>query len=187
MIRPALSTGILMATLKLTMKNPSLSTTGATARFFRGEKHESLNGLRNYLAQLECGAAPTGGATFSLYLDDSSTAASATVTCASASAGDTVTLGNIVFTAVSGTPSGNQFKVGVSDTADAASLVSAINANTTLNPHLSAASALGVVTITSKDKGTLGNLFQLTSSNNTRLAVVGFASGADATVTSYTF
>jgi phage tail sheath gpL-like len=117
----------------------------------------------------------------------SAVAASGTVTCASASAADTVTIAGIVFTAIAGTPAGNQFKVGVSDTADAASLVSAINGSTTAGVQncVVATSVAGVVTITAKLPGAMGNAITLASSNGTRLAVSGarLANGAGADVT----
>lgn len=113
------------------------------------------------------------------------TAASGTVTCASVSAADTVTIQGVVLTAVSGTPAADQFDISGSNTADGDSLVRAIGRNSTLAALVSASNAAGVVTITALDAGTAGNSITLASSNGTRLAVSGatLASGADTTST----
>jgi hypothetical protein len=52
-----------------------------------------------------------------------------TVLNANINPGDTVTIDNIIFTAVSGSPSANQFQIGGSDIITATNLVNAINAN----------------------------------------------------------
>lgn len=93
-----------------------------------------------------------------------------TVTCASALAADTVTVQAVVFTAVSGTPVGNQFDISGTDTAAATSLKAAINANATLALILTATSAAAVVTLRAIASGVGGNAYTLATSNNTRLA-----------------
>jgi hypothetical protein len=166
-----------MATLKLVLTLPNYDKATLIRDYQLKSRHQTLNVLSNLMAKANCGLAHGSGNTLVVTVPDSQTQASGTVTCASVSAADTVTVGNIVFTATAGTPTGNQFKCGVTNTADALSLVTAINANTSLSPYVTALSALGVVTITSTALGDLGNLLQLSSSNNTRLAVVSFASG----------
>jgi phage tail sheath gpL-like len=133
---------------------------------------ESLQKIGTFIESCR-GGCRLGNVTFEVR--NNAVAATGTVTCASASAADTVTINGTAFTAVSGTPAGNQFKVGVSDTADAASLVSAINASATaiVSNHVTASSALGVVTLTAKVPGHVGNAITLASSNGTRLAVSG--------------
>lgn len=173
--------------LKIVINDPNTTSTTSTRDFFAKSRHVYLQNLVDRCRAFVSGTAHGSGAVFTQAELASQTQATGTVTCASASAADTVTVGNIVFTAVSGTPSGNQFKVGVSNTADGLSLATAINANTSLNPYVSAGNASGVVTISSVNLGALGNLLQLSSSNNTRLAVVGMASGVDATITTYNF
>ena len=74
--------------------------------------------------------------------------ATATITLNSVLAGATVTVNGIVLTAVSGTPSVDQFKVGVSNTADAASLATAINSDASLSVVIAAVAVSGVVTLT---------------------------------------
>lgn len=107
-------------------------------------------------------------------------ASSSTATCVSVAADDTITIAGVTLTAKASPSGENQFSQAGSDTADAASLASKISAHSVLSTLMSATSALGVVTITLKQKGVLGNYITLTSSNGTRLAVTGsgyFTSG----------
>lgn len=113
--------------------------------------------------------------------------ATGTVTLATVLAADTVTVDGIVFTAVNGGATGNQFNMNGTDSADADSLVSAINANTTLDGRVIATNSNGVVTITALDAGELGNSVSLASSNGTRLAVSGAALAGGVNGTKYTF
>lgn len=104
----------------------------------------------------------------------SAVSSTGTVTFASAINNDTVTIAGTVLTGVTGTPSGQaQFKLGVSNTADAAALAACINANTTLNKYVSATSLNAVVTITSLVQHVTANLITLASINGSRLAVSG--------------
>jgi phage tail sheath gpL-like len=119
-------------------------------------------------------------------------AASGTVTCASVAVNDTVTIGNVTFTAKASPASETEFSQAGSDTADGASLAAKINAHSTLQYAVSASAASGVVTITCKQKGVIGNCVGLTSSNGTRLAVSGSGflasgtGGASDTANTYT-
>ena len=119
--------------------------------------------------------------------------ASGTVTCASVADADTVTINGVVFTAVTASPTGDQFDQSGTDTADATDLARSINASTTelIKDYVTATSAAGVVTITSVYPGRMGNTQTLASSNGTRLAVSGarLASGTGgiAAKTSVTF
>jgi phage tail sheath gpL-like len=98
--------------------------------------------------------------------------ASGTVTLASVPEDDTVTIGGITFTAKA-SPSGEaQFSQAGSDTADAASLASKINAHSTLSAVVSATSALGVVTITCRFPGVVGNFITL-AETGTSMTVSG--------------
>ena len=111
--------------------------------------------------------------------------AAGTVTLATVLVADTVTVGNVVFTAVASGATGAQFNQGGTDTADAESLVSAINAHATVSKYVTASNVAGVVTLTAKVYGTIGNALALASSNGTRLAVTAFTGGSD-TLTTYT-
>ena len=112
--------------------------------------------------------------------------ASATVTLASVSAEDTVTIAGVVFTAKNGTAvtANQEFNMNSTDINDASSLVSAINhanAQTLITTALgtgaiaAANGGTAVVTLTLSTKGTGANIAAATleSSNGTRLAVSG--------------
>lgn len=78
----------------------------------------------------------------------------ATVTLASCVATETVVINGLTFTAAAATDvTAREFKVGVSDTADAAELVTCINDATYGVPGLFAESALGVVTLRADEPG----------------------------------
>lgn len=114
--------------------------------------------LRNFFRRLAGGLSR---GTVKVSVSSASAAkASGTLTLVSAQAGDTVLLNGQTLTAVTGTPTANQFKVGVSDTADAASLANAIASTNNLSlvsGLLTATSALGVVTVSALRDGKLGN------------------------------
>lgn len=104
------------------------------------------------------------------------------VTAASAQDGDTVTVGGVTFTARTSPSTALEFALGVSDTACAANLVAKVNANATTLALVKAYSAAAVVTVRNLVIGTAGNnggasQVALASSNNTRFAVTGTASG----------
>lgn len=114
--------------------------------------------------------------------------ATGTVTAASVTAADTVTVNGAVFTAIANgaTPSSyKQFSVGASDTACATNLAAAINAQQAapaVTQVVTASSNAAVVTITAVAEGTGGNSLTLATSDNTRLAKSGTTlSGGSAT------
>lgn len=86
----------------------------------------------------------------------------------------------------------NEFEAIGTDTQIATDLVRAIGASTTnlVSKHVSATSALGVVTLTAKQPGHAGNAVTIATSNGTRLAITGGASrltGGTDTLTSFTY
>jgi phage tail sheath gpL-like len=148
----------------------------------KGDPKRFINELITQLNRIAGGLRP---ATIKARIGD--VKATGTVTLASVDVDDTVTIDGVVFTAVASGATGNQFNQGGTDTVDAASLVSAINANTTLDGRVVATSALGVVTLTAVEGGELGNSVSLASSNGTRLAVSAAALAGGVNGTSYTF
>ena len=82
------------------------------------------------------------------------------------SADETVTIGGVVFTAKASGATGNQYNIGANVTAHAANLAAAINASSSVNHSILATSALGVITITSKIPGKVGNLITLAESTS---------------------
>ncbi len=97
--------------------------------------------------------------------------ATGTLTLASVAVGDTATINGVVFTAVSSlSPSINQFSQGGTNTQDAASLASQINADISLAGVVLATSATAVVTINAVTAGTGGNAITLAVSNSATIA-----------------
>lgn len=142
----------------------------------------ALNKLCDYLQGMN-GGAYRGTVSINV-ADNPLYAATGTVTCAAASAFDTVTVNGVAFTAVTGSaPSGNQFwaasGVGFGDAHSAQSLATGINASVTPNVSglVTASSNGSVVTITAVPAGIVGNNYSLTTSNGTRLAKVAFNGG----------
>jgi len=101
--------------------------------------------------------------------------ASGTVTCASAAAADTVTVGGTTFTGATGavTAGAATFSVDTGNSATATSLAAQINAHATASQLVWASASSAVVTLYSIAGGTSGNSIVLLSSNGTRLAVTG--------------
>lgn len=126
-----------------------------------------------------------GARSANCYFYSNGVTASGTITFSSIAAADTVTINGTVFTGTNGTPTGNQFKTGVTDTASATSLAAAINASATavVVNNLLATSAAAVVTVTSKGEGTLGNLMTLAISAHGSVSAANLAGGTDGTVT----
>lgn len=101
--------------------------------------------------------------------------ASATITCASVNAADTVTIAGVELTG-DDTPEGDdQFSSGGTNAVDAASLAAVINAHPVLSTIVAATvpASSAVVTVTCLTPGIIGNYLTLVSSNGTRLAVTG--------------
>jgi hypothetical protein len=115
-----------------------------------------------------------------------STTATGTVTAASVSDGDTVTVDDKTFTFKTTVVADAQIAIGADDTASATNLKNAVNAwqnrytgTLTRKPKVIATSALGVVTLTAAATlnpavaDAAGNAVVLLSSNGSRLAVTG--------------
>jgi len=132
-------------------------------------------------------AAAAGLGSLTARLQVAAVKASGTVTCASVLANDTVTINGVVLTAVNGTPAANQFDMSGNATAEAASLVAAINANATLAGLVLASNVAGVVTVEALNGGLSGNAISLASSNGTRLAVSAAALAGGTNGTAYSF
>lgn len=108
---------------------------------------------------------------------------SGTVTCASAQAADTVTVGATVFVGASGavTPGAATFSIDTGNTETAASLAAQIKAHAVASTKVHAFPAAGVVTLRAIAGGTDGDAIALLSSNGTRLAVTGSGTLSGAT------
>lgn len=114
------------------------------------------------------------------YSTSNPVAASATITIthANLAADDAIVVCRQTLTAKdSGATAGTQYNIGADATADAVALAACINANTTLSKYVTATSAEGVVTVTSKMKGAWGNLLSISATDNA-FAISNFAGGA---------
>ena len=98
-------------------------------------------------------------------------------------ADETITIGNVVFTAKASGATGNEFNIGGSVTITAANLVTAINASASLAGIVTATSLVGVVTLTSVVPGLIGNAISL-SEGLSNATVTAFANGSNGTLIS---
>jgi phage tail sheath gpL-like len=169
----------IISNIKITNDATSADMTSAV---YAEDPRTCMNKLSAYFASLA-----SGNRMATVELAVAAVAATGTVTLASVNVSDTVTIDGIVFTAVASGATGNQFNQGGTDTVDAESLVSAVNANTTLDGRLVASNVAGVVTFTALEPGELGNSISLASSNGTRLAVSGAALAGGTNGTEYNF
>jgi len=173
-----------MSTINVCIKS-DLSGLGEVVQ----DSSSDAEGLRALINYLEACASGCGEASIDVQTSASDpVAAAGTVTCASISADDTVTVGSVTFTAKSSPAGETQFEIDGDDDADATALGAAINAHSTLSKVVVATVADNVVTVTSRVKGVVGNHLVLDSSNGTRLAVTEFAGGTGgATTTAVTY
>ena len=148
------------------------------------DKKEFMNRLINFLSSTAAGVEK--GAIVEAAVNV--VKASGTAALASVSAADTITIDGVVLTAVSGTPSADEFDISGTDTAAGDSLVSAIAANATLDGRVTASNSAGTVTITALDPGELGNSISLAeSTSGARITLSGAALSGGANATEYTF
>lgn len=136
---------------------------------------EYLKQLINRLDAIACGNSQAGS---SIEVLDAGTYASGTFTIAAGnlSAADSVTVAGVSFAAVASGATGTQFNIGGSALLTATNLAAVINANATVNKYVIATvsgSTTGIVTLTARSPGALGNLVTLAKS-----AVNGTVSGA---------
>lgn len=162
-----------MATVRLVLNAPSIADVNAGRSFEPTQtlKARAANAMIDLVAGIVSGAYPKNPRTIAVSVDGLATAASATVTFASAVGADTVTVNGVVFTAVSGAAGANQFDISGGNTTGAASLASSINNSATalVPATVIATAAVGVLTIKAVVPGITGNAYTLATSNNTRL------------------
>jgi hypothetical protein len=168
-----------MSTISLVIKTNKSDSEVIKANQPRENLNRVMNIAKGILSGIHLGAA---------YIQSSSSdpvSASGTLTLVSAIATDAITIGTVTLTASSTPANENQWEIdGASDTADAASLAAAINAHTVLGKIVSATSALGVVTVSSLQKGVVGNFIPLSSADATITASGAFLTGGTGGATS---
>jgi phage tail sheath gpL-like len=132
-----------------------------------GQPNANLNRIENLIKGFQVGSQIGSVSVYGATANP--VAATGTITLVSAVATNSVTIGQTVFTA-SASPSSNtatavDWLVTGSDTVAAAALAAAINANTLgAGAYIVATSALGVVTISCRIPGTIGNNIALAKS-----------------------
>lgn len=95
--------------------------------------------------------------------------------------GQTCTVGNTTFTAVTSGATANQFNISATPSVVAANFAAAINASTQHVGVTTAAAVGAVVTLTSVVPGLVGNALQLAVGTLSNTAVVAFAGGTSGT------
>jgi hypothetical protein len=129
---------------------------------------------------------------FDLMADAVRASGTITIDYSKIAADDTVVIAGTTFTCkASGANGTTQFNKATSATVTAANLVTAINANTTTSKYIYAESNAGVVTVTCKQAGTIGNTLTLAKTENVTdaitLSAAAFASGTNGTLTTNAF
>jgi hypothetical protein len=179
-----------MATSVITITSGE-STAQAQDRLYKsGAMRVTANKVISYFKGLESGSQPGGPYTVDIQVaggDAVAASGTATITHANLTAGDTITIARVVVTARASGATGNEFNIGADATADATALTTLINTSSSFTGICTATSALGVVTITSAVKGTIGNGLLLATSDATAFALVQPSGGAAATANSYSF
>lgn len=106
--------------------------------------------------------------------------ATLTVSSTGSSAAETMTIGNVTFTAKASGATGNEFNVSTTPATQATNMANAFNASSDLSGIVTASASGAVVTLTAVVPGTIGNGLDITESL-TNVALSAFASGADGT------
>lgn len=165
----SIQTSTLRVTLITARSNGWLSQNFETA----GGPHAIAQRLSDYINSIQTGSESAYSAgnppSIALNIKGNAVRASATLTCVSVIATDTVVINGVTFAAVDSAPSTNQFVRAVSNTTTATNLAAAINASATalVSGYVTATSALGVVTVFSTDYGIYGNQVTLTTTGGT--------------------
>jgi hypothetical protein len=164
-----------------------IETTGTVADFksvcdLAPGQLPALQNFENYI-----GSVSGGNNVAKLFFKVGAVKATATMTSTgAATAAETFTLCNVVFTARASGATGNEFNLSATPATQATNIAAAINASSNLTGIVSATSSLGVVTITAIVPGLLGNGFQL-SEALTNVTASAFAGGTDGTAYTLNF
>lgn len=174
-----------MAThVTVTMEFTDRPIASLRTRLDKTDKREALRALESLTHAVVSGAQ---NATVRACI--ASACATATVTCAYASASDgadTVVIGGTTLTSATSGNGTTTFTIGSTDAAMATNLAACINANTTLQKIVRASASSAVVTITSVYPGPIGNLVTLTEGGNgCTVSGAALSSGASDEVDAY--
>lgn len=170
--------------------NVIMTLDAALAPNFTGtDSRDRAKNLENVIKSLASGS--RNGA-ITVHVDGVRASATITVDNSKVTANDTIKIGATTLTCkASGANGTTEFNKSTTDTLTAVNLAAVINANTTLSTYLTASNASGVVTITCKQPGLIGNAIGITVTENTPSSFVPsaalLASGTNGTAYSLTF
>jgi len=154
-------------------------------------KYATVQSMAQFLESIVSGGQMGSPPSVVSSIEDYAVRASGTFTLTSVVATDAISINGVTFTAVASGATGNQFNVGVSDTATATNLAAAINASVTalVSGYVTATSATNVVTVSSTNYGIYGNQTLISSADGTIVASGARLTGgaADASAKTYTF
>lgn len=152
------------------------------------------NKIVNFITGVATGTelGPTGSApSVAISIEGQATAASGTFTVSSTGSAnnETCVVAGVTFTAKTTGATGNQFNISATPATQAANMVTAFNASTSLAGIVTATSALGVVTVTAAAKGKMGNGLGISSGLTNCVASAALLSGGavDPTATTLSF
>jgi phage tail sheath gpL-like len=173
-----------MGVLNLNITTARSDATLQSAFETPGGKHEICQKISNFINSINSGNElaqdSSNPPSIAISIKGNATRASGTLTLASVVATNTCAINGVTFTAVASGATGNQFNVGVSDTATATNLAAAINASASslVSQQVTATSSGAVVTVYSKIYGVGGNTVTLTGSANITASGARLTGGA---------
>lgn len=181
-----------MSTLTIVIKSPDAAATLRTQlQKQAGSAVLECQNLANYFVSLAGGIKSAQFEVNSASASPVKASGTLTLTYASIAANDTFSVGKTQFTWKTGAPASENEVRKITDLATtAANLVTAINAHSVVGNIVTASNVAGVVTVTAKQAGEIGNQIALVSSNGTGTAVsasylASGAGGATGTAVSY--
>lgn len=166
----------------MSLTNIVMSMSDSAATLKAKWNYESTGGISTMLFADTIHALEQGANIGVLTFNIGAVAASGTITLSSFVADDTVAVAGVTLTGKASPSTDVQFAIGADDTATAANLAACINAKSTLSPFLLATSALGVVTVTSKIPGLIGNKVTLAISAHGSVSAANLANGAEGSI-----
>lgn len=170
-----------MSLIKLIIEVPETAQTVAdNIRAISGGASESVQRVGGYIQGI---SAKSGNVKLST---GAVKAACAFTFTGAPTAAETLTINGVTFTIRASGATGNEFNIGGTVTATAANMAAAVNASVTagISGVVTAASALGVCTVSAVTPGKAGNYLLAPTESMTNTAVAGWAGGAeDATIT----
>lgn len=170
-----------MSLQRLIINTPSL-----TANDFKSICPLDMGGLpamNDFIAFLSGSVtgAGQGPALYSFNIGAVQAAGTITVATGGSANNETMTICGVTFTAKTSGATGNQFNISATAATQAANMVTAINAATSLSGIVTASRVGAVVTLTAVAPGKIGNGLVMANVNLANVTVVSFTGGSDGT------